>query len=58
MGRILSDTERLLVIVKLSNNNQHQQAAGKYQKMANEVRNPVDKKALWAAAENSRSKPS
>ncbi len=56
MGLIVSDTERLLQINKLSNNGRHQQAAGRYQKMANEVRNPTEKKILWDAAKNSRNK--
>ena len=56
MGRIVSDTERLLEITKLSNNGHHQQAAGRLQRMANEVRNPREKKTLWDAAAHSRNK--
>ena len=56
MGRIYNDTERLLEIAQLSNNGHHGQAARDYQDMANEVRNPAEKKQLWDLAEKSRKK--
>ena len=56
MGIVKSDATRLIEITQLSNNGHHQQAAGRLQKMANEERNPSEKKALWEAAAHSRNK--
>ena len=54
MGRVYSDTERLLQGAELSRRGHHNQAANLYQKMGNEVRNPKEKRKLWEMAEYSR----
>lgn len=56
MGRVYSDAERLLQAADLSNRGHHNKAAGIYQKMGNEVRNPAQKKQLWDLAKDSRRK--
>jgi len=56
MGRIYSDTEKMLEAAKASSNGHHRKAASIYQKMGNEYRKPSEKKELWAAAENARGK--
>lgn len=54
MGRVYSDTEKLMQAAKLERNGHHGQAAGIYGRMGNERRNPIEKKALWGAAANAR----
>lgn len=63
MGRVYSDAERLLQAADLSNRGHHNKAAGIYQKMGNEVRNPAQKNScgIWrkiqgAKAHNTRIK--
>ena len=40
--------------IRLSNNNQHVQAAYAFQRAGNQYRNPAEKKALWDAAARAR----
>lgn len=40
--------------IKLSNNNQHSQAAALFQRAGNQYRNPDEKAALWKAADKAR----
>ena len=54
MGRVYTDTERLMQASELSSNGHHNQAAAKYRDMANEQRKPSEKRSLWKAAEKSK----
>jgi len=56
MGRIISDVERLLTAAEDSRNGHHNRAVRTYQGMANEIRNPEEKRRLWDMATSNRNK--
>lgn len=56
MGRIYSDTEKMLKAANLSANGHHVKAANMYQALGNENRKPQDKKQFWKLASDNRKK--
>ena len=56
MGRVYTDTEKMIEATRLSNNGHYNKAASILHNMGNEQRNPEQKKALWETARNLRIK--